>query len=109
MFRFFEKLKALDPALAKGFKKFVIDKNKMSKQFIPKHYLDNVVKKVGGEENLVFELYRKIGAGSYTPFVPIPTGSHIVVKINIQGFDVTIQLSKFDGIVRIGSLWIPQP
>ena len=107
IFRLFDKLKALSPEIAEGFKKAVLNRNDMDFHwFIPKHNLKRVVKKVGGEENVIFEIFKKIDELGLSALIPnAPQTKEFV--INIQGIDVTVRLTKVNGVVRIGTLFIP--
>ncbi len=106
IFRLFDKIKSLSPELADGFKKTVLDRNKMDKHiFVKKHNLRGVTKKVGGKENLIFEIYKKIhDQGLLQTF---PDNVPVEFTLNIQGYNVTVRGIKTNGTFRIGTVFVP--
>lgn len=110
IFRLFDKLKALDPLLAKGFKETLLELQKNDHIFRkhPGHWPDlkNVTKAVGGKENLVFNVYKKVFDSGIIN--TLPTGVPVTFNITINGVHIRGTVIKLpNGTIRIDDFWIP--
>ena len=110
IFKLFGKLKSLSPALAKGFKKTLIKLQKNDHIFRNStgHWpaLKSVTKAVGGKENLVYNVYKKVfDSGIISTLI---TGIAKQFDIVINGVHIRGKIIKTaDGIIRIDDFWIP--
>lgn len=110
IFRLFDKLKALDPLLAKGFKETLLKLQKNDKIFRkhPGHWPDlkNVTKAVGGKENLVFNVYKKVFDSGIINSLTVNTP--FTFNITINGVHIRGTVIKLpNGTIRIDDFWIP--
>ena len=110
IFSLFDKLKALDPLLAKGFKETLLKLQKNDHIFRkhPGHWPDlkNVTKAVGGKENLVFNVYKKVFDSGIIN--SLSTGVPVTFNITINGIHIRGTVIKLpNGTIRIDDFWIP--
>lgn len=98
-------LRSLDNNIVEGFKKTVLDSNKMSHIFDNSgHNLVDVVSAAGDREKVISKLYERIHFQNVISTIPLSQTREIIVE-NVFGFSITARLTNVEGVLRIGTMF----
>jgi len=89
-----------ESAIGQSVELIMSDPNKLNHIFDPKHNLSPLVKNLGGIENMLSTTLNNANGH-------LPSSGLFEIPVNVSGYNVTVRGNVSNGIIRVGTMYIP--